>query len=177
MQAKNRGLPQTRSASEYRALKLWRKSMPRSILFPSCEHALYLDANRPKTESLVENVVAISVPVYFPVTPNIFPVRGKKFSVMSLREFARNPLTNQRCFQSNGRRKAKSTRFPVIFPVHGNWRIGSVMRSSGNPAASSRQANSSKLLAPESCGGLLRQAIRQSLRPCRGQADPRVGER
>jgi hypothetical protein len=40
-----------------------------------------------------------SILVYYPVTPNIFPVRRQKFPVMSAREFARNPLTNQPCFQ------------------------------------------------------------------------------
>ena len=42
---------------------------------------------------------------------------------MSLREFARNPLTNQPRFHGRtGVQRLNSTRFPVIFPVHGNWR-------------------------------------------------------
>jgi len=40
-----------------------------------------------------------SIPVYFPVLPNIFRFGGKKFPVMSLREFSRNPLTKHESFR------------------------------------------------------------------------------
>jgi hypothetical protein len=47
-----------------------------------------------KHRRLSTNATMILIPVYFPVTPNIFPVRGQKFPVMPPREFASNPLKN-----------------------------------------------------------------------------------
>src|SRR5271156_1767125 len=64
-----------------------------------------------------------SIPVYFPVLPNIFPVRGQKIPGYVATGIFPQPIDEAREFSgSNGRRNAEATRFPVIFPDHGNWR-------------------------------------------------------
>src|SRR5271169_2678858 len=63
------------------------------------------------------------VPVYFPVSPNNFPVRAQKIPGYVATGIRPQPIDKSPLFsRSNSRIKAESTRFPVIFPVHGNWR-------------------------------------------------------
>jgi hypothetical protein len=65
-----------------------------------------------------------SVPVYFPVTPNIFPVRGEKIPGYAATGIRWQPIDESTPFLApTGRRKAESRRFPVIFPAHGNPRL------------------------------------------------------
>jgi hypothetical protein len=64
-----------------------------------------------------------SVPVYFPVTPNIFPVRGQRIPGYPATGIRPQAIDRSAYFSWwNRRGNAESTRFPVIFPVHGNWR-------------------------------------------------------
>jgi hypothetical protein len=64
-----------------------------------------------------------SVPGYFPLTPNIFPVRGQKIPDYAVTGICPQAIDERASFLGpNRRRDAESTRFRVIFPVHGNWR-------------------------------------------------------
>jgi hypothetical protein len=68
-----------------------------------------------------------SIPVYFPVTPNIFPVRGQKIPGYAATGIRPQAIDESAPFsEPNGRRKAEPTRFPVIFSVHGNLPPASV---------------------------------------------------
>ena len=79
-------------------------------------------ANRSETALLVENAMTIFDSRLFPVTPSIFPVRRQIIPDYALTGIPGQAVDASALFsRPNGRPKAKSTKFPVIFPVHGNF--------------------------------------------------------
>jgi hypothetical protein len=102
-----------------------------------------------------------SVPVYFPVTPNIFPVWGQKIPGYAATGIRPQAIDESAPFsRPNGRRGAESTRFPVIFPVHGNLRrrrsyprgAGEMNRLDGKLANRIEDAKTERLLMDVSKG-------------------------
>jgi hypothetical protein len=85
---------------------------------------LYISVRTDQKQSRLSRMRSrYSVPVDFPVTPNIFPVRGRKVPGYVATGICPQAIDESSPFsEPNSRRDAESTRFPVIFPVHGNWR-------------------------------------------------------
>jgi hypothetical protein len=82
------------------------------------------------------------VPVYFPVTLNNFPIRGTKIPGYAATGICPQPIDESAPFSGlNGCRDAASTRFPVIFPVHGNLPPAARWGSPGFAATSASSAS------------------------------------